>query len=243
MNDLPHEFYLMPSYVDKSSGVYGIELLAMQRDSQEIELLEIMSSNDTECKGAPDWFWKTTYFFTILKERYNHFNKNEVILFYGYDMFMSNLIKRMNDILLKLSNKSMKQKYSEIGAEQFTDYLIDTLRMIDKRNESTPIVRAYLIQLIPIIINSPKKEIIWRIIPRSGKMSKEGNYNELEMIMFNVQHQLLKRILSISDEITGKSKEQVDHAIKTLWAMKKNDKVLGIKRKHKLNINDILHKN
>ena len=159
-------------------------------------------------------------------------DKGEKIQIYGYDMFMRNLVKRLNDILRKVYCKPIKEKYNQLGAKEFVKYLVDKFAVLDKRNISTPAVMQFIEWLLPVIINSTFKEIEFHSIPKNGAIYKKipfknsiepiKEYTPLENLMYEIQHRLVNRTHAQISEKLNKSKSQINIDIRNKFADRKN---------------------
>lgn len=227
------EVFAFPTYTDndakkgahKGTQVYQMEVYSIDPLTADISLLYDICSTTFE-KDIPDWQYKTSLLYSLIRDKYAYFQKGEVIYIYGHDMYLRNLCDNLNDITLRISNKSMKTRYENDGAEKFVSYLIDALHYVNKRNQSAELVRKYLIEVMPILITAPRKEVVFKEIPRNKMKYKKRELSSLDMKLYEIQHKLVIRTHYIMDEVAGKTREQVDKEIKRKFNIKKQIKNL-----------------
>lgn len=217
------------SHVDRrvSPAFFQVEIIEIDAETREINPVELINSHEIEEQYGidsvdTDCEVKLSFIYNYLIDNYNYFDKGEQIHIFGYDIFIKNFIKRINQITLKLQFPIMKTHYKKKSIEEFVDILVDRYALLDKRNKTYELARKGLIKLIPVIMNSPRKEIIYHTSPISRSKFNKGEYNELEEILFLNQSELVTSTKKVVDKLLDLSPTQIATQIKNSRNRKRN---------------------
>ena len=218
------------SHVDRriSPAFFQVEIIEIDAETRELNLVDLITSDEIEerfkmeNKTGVDCEIKMGVIHNYLFDNYNYFDRDEKIHIYAYDKFIKDFITRLNKINLKLQFPIIKSHYKKNSIEDFIELLVDRYGILDKRNKTHENFKNILRGLIPIFMNSPRKEIVYHSNPICRNTFNRGEYDELEQILFMQQSELVSSTKKIIDARNKLSKTAIATQIHNARNRKRN---------------------